>query len=550
MPGLRSVLRRTALLLVLLAVLTAGVLAAEDAASTASTPEAFFEILEQRIRAQEENFSIAYEGDRTELGIPDKNGLGSTLRTMSARSACSADNADYPALNIADGQMGWLAGAYYFDLEYLATQEEIDEVSRRAAEIVDSFDLSGEDDYTKIKLLYEYIGTHYTYDDTLTKFSAYDGLTTGSMVCQGYALLTYKVMWNAGIPCRIVTGTSSLQNHAWNIVKLNGKWYNLDVTWDAADEVGGIMSWDYFLKSMEEFDGHSRFTPYETDAYHAMHPMAKKSVELPKVTMVVNGDELVSLIIRAGVEVQLEAILPEGMDSEIQWESSTPDLITVSADGRLMANGLGSTVITASVVGDRGIISAQVSAQSVDLRTASPWAFETVTEYYLNQLLPVSMCSDFQQGITRGELARLCYQFVLHQRGWDAMILKNPYDDIGDSEDALEILRARSVGLMEGTSKTTFSPDRIVTREQAAKVLIRLLEYLEGAPYQGSGEPDYDDAAQVSEWAKPFVSAATEAGILEGTGGSFRPQQQMTREQMITALYRVLLLCTEQQAAA
>ena len=238
MPKLKTFLRRAALLLALTAALAVCALAAD---ATASTPEQFYTALEQNLRAQNSLFSIAYSGDRADLNVPETYALGPMLRVMSARSGDGADNADYPALNVSDGQVGWLDGAYYFEIEYLATQAEIDEVSRRAQEIVDSFDLDGEDDYTKAKLLYEYICTHYTYDETLTKFSAYDGLTTGSMVCQGYALLTYKVMWDAGIPCRIVTGTSAMQNHAWNIVKLDGKWYNLDTTWDAASEIGGVM---------------------------------------------------------------------------------------------------------------------------------------------------------------------------------------------------------------------------------------------------------------------------------------------------------------------
>ena len=546
MSNVRTLFRRAAVLLAVLAALAVCTLAADY---TADTPEAFYDVLEQSLRAQDDLFSIAYTGNRAALERENHGELGPTLRAMSAQSEDGPDNADYPALNIADGQMGWLENAYYFEISYLAAQDQIDEVSRRAAEIVGSFDLAEEDDYTKVKLLYEYICTHYTYDETLTKFSAYDGLTTGSMVCQGYALLTYKVMWNAGIPCRIVTGVSSGQNHAWNIVKLDGKWYNLDTTWDAAAEIGGVMRWDYFLKNTEDFAGHFRFEPYETAKYHKAHPMADESLELPRVTMTVNGGEVVNLIVRAGVEVQLEAVLPEGMDSEVQWSSTNPDAISVKADGRLIANGLGETVITAVVTGNRGVISAQVPTQAVDLRTASPWAYETVTEYYLAQMLPYTLCSDFQTGITRAELARLCYQYILQQQGWGSMLLNNPYEDITESPDALAILCVRSIGLMEGTSETTFSPNAVVTREQAAKVLVRLMEFLDDAIYQGTGTEDYADADQVSQWAAPYVAAATEAGVLEGSGAQFRPQSPMTREQMVLALYRVYAARADRQTA-
>ena len=113
-------LRRTVLLL---AVLTALVIAAAAADYTADNADAFYKALETALKAQKDNFSIAYTGDRAELGLPDDRALGNPLRTMSARSADGPDNADYPALNVEDGQMGYLDGAYYFDIDYLATHQ-------------------------------------------------------------------------------------------------------------------------------------------------------------------------------------------------------------------------------------------------------------------------------------------------------------------------------------------------------------------------------------------------------------------------------------------
>lgn len=548
MSQTKCLLRRAALLLAVLTALTVFAFAHD---ATAANPKEFYAALEENLRAYNENFSIEYTGERSALDFPESYPLGTILRSMSAASPDGADNADYPALNIMDGQAGWLDGAYYFDLEYLATQAEIDEVSRRAKEIVASFDLSEEDDFTKIKLLYEYVCTHYTYDYTYTQYSAYDGLTTGTMVCQGYALLMYKVMWEAGIPCRIITGVSGGENHAWNIVKLNGSWYNIDATWDAADEIGGVMKWDFFLKSTEDFVGHTRFDPYLTSAYERAHPIAAKSATLPRITIAVNGSTLTNLIIRAGVEVQLEAVMPKGvMSSEIQWVSSDPDAISVTADGRMIATGLGDTVISAVVVGNRGIITAQVPTQSVDLRTSSPWAFDAVTNYYLNQLLPVSLCTDFQQGITRGELARLCYQYILHAEGWGEMLIMTHFEDVAESEDFMAILRVNSINLMVGTGATTFSPDALVTREQAATILVRLMEHLDDVSYTPSGKNLPADASAVSAWAKDAVSVVMEEGIMVGTAnGNFSPRSYMTREQMIVALERVFTARTAEKAA-
>lgn len=61
------------------------------------------------------------------------------------------------------------------------------------------------------------------YDTTYTKYTAYEGLKSGSAVCQGYSLLTYKLLKGAGIANKIVEGT------AWQGARANrmpGIWFS------------------------------------------------------------------------------------------------------------------------------------------------------------------------------------------------------------------------------------------------------------------------------------------------------------------------------------
>ena len=51
-------------------------------------------------------------------------------------------------------------------------------------------------------------------------------------VCQGYSNCYKLLLEKAGIPAQYIRGVSANGNHAWNIIKLNGKWYHVDVTWD------------------------------------------------------------------------------------------------------------------------------------------------------------------------------------------------------------------------------------------------------------------------------------------------------------------------------
>ena len=78
-------------------------------------------------------------------------------------------------------------------------------------------------------------------------------------VCQGYAELNYVMLNMAGIKCIDVNGTAHDENsenntkndsHAWNKVKIDGKWYNLDSTWN---DVYNPASMRYFDKSDKNF---------------------------------------------------------------------------------------------------------------------------------------------------------------------------------------------------------------------------------------------------------------------------------------------------------
>jgi len=67
--------------------------------------------------------------------------------------------------------------------------------------------------------------------------TAYSAIVNHKSVCAGHARAFQYFMRELGIPCYYSTGTASQENkepesHGWNIVKLNGKYYNVDVTWD------------------------------------------------------------------------------------------------------------------------------------------------------------------------------------------------------------------------------------------------------------------------------------------------------------------------------
>lgn len=128
-------------------------------------------------------------------------------------------------------------GKAVYKVDYLETKKQTDYVKAEAKKIVAKLTTDKMSDIQKEKLLHDYIASEVTYDKSLRKYTAYEALTIGEAVCQGYALLTYRLMQEAGIPVHIVSGTVSTGLHAWNKVKLDGKWYNVDTTWDSQKQV-------------------------------------------------------------------------------------------------------------------------------------------------------------------------------------------------------------------------------------------------------------------------------------------------------------------------
>lgn len=58
------------------------------------------------------------------------------------------------------------------------------------------------------------------------------GLINGKCVCRGYAGIVRDVFRSVGIETCVITGLSKECGHAWNQIKLDEEWYNIDVTWD------------------------------------------------------------------------------------------------------------------------------------------------------------------------------------------------------------------------------------------------------------------------------------------------------------------------------
>lgn len=169
----------------------------------------------------------------------------------------------------------------FMDVVYMTDSAQEAAVSTAVSDLLGSLGINSMDSYSKIKTIYNWICQNVSYDyahvgntEYLKQFSAYGALVERTAVCQGYAVLLYRLLLESGVDVRVIPGTGNGALHAWNIVELNGVYYNLDSTWDAGKDLYG-----YFLCSENDFLGHVRLDDYRTDEFMTLYPMSPKTFE-------------------------------------------------------------------------------------------------------------------------------------------------------------------------------------------------------------------------------------------------------------------------------
>lgn len=87
--------------------------------------------------------------------------------------------------------------------------------------------------YQEVKL-HDILCSICTYDENAQyDQSAYSCLVGGSSVCSGYARAFQVIMNKMNVPTYYIVGkVRDGGDHAWNIIKIDGQFYNVDVTWD------------------------------------------------------------------------------------------------------------------------------------------------------------------------------------------------------------------------------------------------------------------------------------------------------------------------------
>ena len=171
---------------------------------------------------------------------------------------------------------------------------------------------------------------------------------------------------------------------------------------------------------------------------------------------------------------------------------------------------------------------------------ASSWALSELARADELGLIPDCLeGEDLTQDITRAEFAAVSVRVYEALSGTAAIpVVNNPFTDTSD----VEVLKAYNIGAVNGTSATTYDPDALLNREQAATMLTRVFKKISlvGWTLQTDGQfaltytkpAAFADDADISDWAKDSVYFMAANGIINGVGNNkFAPKNVTTEEQ-------------------
>lgn len=124
-------------------------------------------------------------------------------------------------------------------------------------------------------------------DPVFRNHTAYGVLCKGSAVCSGYAYAYRILLHEYGIESEFIE--SEDMNHGWNMIKLNNRWYHVDVTWDDPDAnihwtgngSGDLVYYTYFLLNNKEIFNadHYSWSPSKTSSSTTYSNMPRYSSE-------------------------------------------------------------------------------------------------------------------------------------------------------------------------------------------------------------------------------------------------------------------------------
>jgi|GEM_PF-403192 len=137
----------------------------------------------------------------------------------------------------------------YSDEKILEMQKAIEEEAKRVLDGV----TPEMTEYDTVKYFHDYLASNVVYDETAENCrDIYGVFVDRKAICGGYSKAFSYLCDKVGIETATITGDADGEAHMWNMVKIDGQWYNIDITYAVTDsELGRYVRYDYFCVNDE-----------------------------------------------------------------------------------------------------------------------------------------------------------------------------------------------------------------------------------------------------------------------------------------------------------
>ncbi|MFJ7954311.1 transglutaminase domain-containing protein, partial [Lysinibacillus sp. NPDC096418] len=228
-----------------------------NAATSVTSKEELAQILDSKIKDHTGAIVIEEEGNLTNLSNGTTlvgTGLMDEVEKLGLSSGALVSGYSVHLVSSEDNKLTWVLTPYFEETNALADAREqfIDEVSTYV-------NANYSTNVEKLYAVYSYLGqtTLYNNDTSLPAGAPSSLILNNEAVCEAFAYLYNEIGTKLGLNMKYVTGTinDTKEGHAWNLVELDGKWYNTDATWGNIDRNGENsleVNASYFLFSDEK----------------------------------------------------------------------------------------------------------------------------------------------------------------------------------------------------------------------------------------------------------------------------------------------------------
>ena len=170
------------------------------------------------------------------------------------------------------------------------------------------------------------------------------------------------------------------------------------------------------------------------------------------------------------------------------------------------------------------------------LAPPSDWAVSDVKKAEALNITEKGKLYRYRMSITREEFCELIYNYCYNViKEVDTVTVENKFTDTTNSK----IIRLNAMGIINGKSETEFAPNDLLTREEAAVILNRMVNKTVPVPVTEMYFA-FDDEASISAWASDSIQIMCNMGVMNGVGDNkFAPKETYTTEQAIATIVRV-----------